>query len=106
MPTATYFNKYPPFPKDIPIAHLPRVSLSKLIANNGAESEQLFEACRANGFFLLDLKACDEGEVMLKDAEYAFDVSERVFEIDQEELMKDAFKPPKVLFGYVLPTLL
>ncbi len=105
MPTATYFNKYPPFPKDVPIAHLPRVSFSQLIANNGVESENLFEACRANGFFLLDLKGSGEGEVMLKDAEYAFDLSERVFEIDQKELMKDAFKPPKSLFGYVLPNL-
>lgn len=102
MPTTDYFNRFPPFPNDIPIARLPRVSFGKLLADDAAESEQLFRACRENGFFLVDLRGSGEGETMLKDAETAFDLSEKIFEIDQQELAKDAFKPPTSLFGYVL----
>ena len=106
MPTVKYFNRYPPFPNNVPVADLPRVSLGKLIANDDAESEQLFRACRETGFFLVDLRHSCEGETMLKDAELAFDLNEKIYEIDQGELMKHAFKPPGSLFGYVFPGLL
>lgn len=103
MPTASYFSRYPAFPDNVPIANLPRVSLGKLMANDEAESEQLFQACRESGFFLVDLRGPREGEMMLKDAEVAFDLSEKIHEVDQAELMKYAFKPPGSLFGYVAP---
>lgn len=103
MPTASHFNRYPPFPENVPVAHLPRVSLAKLVANDDAESAQLFRACRETGFFLVDLRGSGEGETMLKDAELAFDWSEKIYQIDQEELMRHAFKPPESLFGYLLP---
>ena len=103
MPTVTYFNRYPPFPKDVPVAELPRVSLASLVAGDDAESAQLFRACREAGFVLVDLRGLGEGETMLKDAEAAFDLSERIFDTDQAELMRYAFKPPEGVFGYVYP---
>lgn len=103
MPTVTYFNKYPTFPKDVPVAELPRVSLASLVAGDDAESAQLFRACKETGFVLVDLRGSGEGETMLKDAEAAFDLSEMIFDTDQAELMRYAFKPPEGVFGYVYP---
>lgn len=85
---------------------LPRISLAKLVADDDAESAQLFRASKETGFFLLDLRGTGEGETMLKDAEATFDLSEKVFDIDQAELMKHAFTIPGGVFGYVHPRFL
>lgn len=99
MPTQKYFNKYPPFPSDILTTQLPRLSLSKLLNNDEAESDALFKACRSMGFFLLDFQGCAEGETFLKRAEKMFDLNEEVNAIDVDELMKHAYQPPHSLFG-------
>lgn len=99
MPTQKYFNKYPPFPSDVLTAQLPRLSLSKLLDNDGAESDALFKACRSMGFFLLDFQGCTEGETFLKKAEKMFDLNEEVNAMDVDELMKHAYQPPHSLFG-------
>lgn len=100
MPTAKYFSRYPAFPQHVPVMDLPRISLAKL-ANDDGESAQLFRACKETGFFLLDLRDTDEGETMLNDAEAKYDLSEKVFDIDQAELTKHAFTIPGGVFGYV-----
>ena len=101
MPTVDQFNKYPPFPTDVPVADLRRLSFSKLLANEDSESEQLFQSCRETGFFLVDLRGTSEGEVMLKHAETAFQLNEKIFELEQEELNEHAFEPSVSLFGFV-----
>lgn len=101
MPTAKYFSRYPAFPKDLPVMDLPRISLARLATDDDAESAQLFRACKETGFFLLDLRGTGEGEIMLKDAEATFDLSEKVFDTDQAELMKHAFTIPGGVFGCV-----
>lgn len=99
MPTQAYFDKYPSFPSDVPVAQLPRLSFAKLLAHEESESEALFEACRAMGFFLLDFQGCPEGEAFLKKAETMFDINEEVNAMDVDELMKYAYQPPHSLFG-------
>ena len=79
--------------------NLTRVSLSKLLDNDDSESKKLFQACMETGFFVLDLTSSHEGELMLKYAKDVFDLNEKLHEVDQEELMKYAYKPPKSLFG-------
>lgn len=99
MPTQAYFDRYPPFPGDVPVAKLPRLSFAKLLARDESESDALFEACRAMGFFLLDFQGCPEGESFLKKAETMFDINEEVNAMDVGELMKYAYRPPHSLFG-------
>ena len=102
MSTTRQLSKFPPFPNDAPILKLPRLSFIKLTGNDDAESQQLYQACREIGFFLLDLRCSNEGEVMLTDVEAIFALNQKIHELDQEELMQHAFKPPKDLFGYVV----
>ena len=100
MPTEEYFARYPPFPSDAPVAQLECLSLKKLLAHDAAECARLFQACQDTGFFLVNLRGTEEGEIMLKHAEMAFTLSEQIHQLDQEELKRYAFKPPANLFGY------
>jgi hypothetical protein len=100
MPTQTYFGKFPQFPSDLPVAKLPRISFSKLLENDNNESDALFESSRSLGFFLLDFEGNIEGREFLGNAERMFDINEEVNALDQDELLKYAYKPPTSLFGY------
>lgn len=102
MPTAKYFDRCPPFPKNVPLVNLTRLSLSKLIDNDDLESKRLFQAGTETGFFVLDLRNSTEGEVMLRDTEKVFNLNEELYELGQAELMRYAYRPPKSLFGYVI----
>ena len=101
MPTIKYFEKYPAFPTDVPVVDLRSLSLRKLMAEDKSESNRLFEASKEVGFFLVHLKDSAEGEDMLRHAELAFDLNEKLFETYQGELMKYAVDPPD-LMGYAL----
>jgi hypothetical protein len=74
MPTQTYFSKYPSFPSDVTTAQLPRLSFSKILNYEKAESDAFFKACRTVGFFLLDFQGSSEGEDFLKKAEAMLDL--------------------------------
>ncbi|MCJ1283109.1 hypothetical protein MMC26_002436 [Xylographa opegraphella] len=100
MPTVEIFDSYPPFPKDVPSAVLPCLSYNELLQGSNKESLALFQACRTDGFFLLDLQGSSEGEALLKCAQRVFDLSKVILELDQETLMKYHFKPPTNLCGY------
>jgi hypothetical protein len=102
MPTQAYFEKCPPFPEDLAVAELPIISFAELEENDKAQSNAIFESSRALGFFLLNFNGSIEGEKFLRKAEKMFEINEEVNGVDQDELMKYAYKPPSNLFGYLL----
>jgi hypothetical protein len=51
MPTQSYFNKYPSFPSDVTTAQLPRLSFSKNLNYEKAESDAFFKVCRTRPSF-------------------------------------------------------
>jgi isopenicillin N synthase-like dioxygenase len=100
MPTIGLFDQHPPFPKEVPTADVPHLSLGKLLSDdNSVESELLFKACRNYGFFLLNLQGSPEGEALLRDAEAMFELNRELHDLDLEEKMKYAYSPPTQLFG-------
>lgn len=99
MPTQRYFDKFPPFPSDVPVAPLPRLSFDKLQKHDVAESEALFDACQSMGFFLIDFRGNAEGEDFLRKAEDMFELTEDVNALDEEHLQQFAYQPRKDLFG-------
>jgi hypothetical protein len=103
MPTQEYFSKLPPFPSDVPVAQLRRISYAKLLELDEAESALLFDACQTHGFFLLDFDTCSKGQEFLNRAERMFELTEEVNAEPVEELMKYAYKPPHSLIGFVKP---
>lgn len=99
MPTPAYFAKYPPFPDDVPTADIPVVSYAKLLEKNEGSSTALFEACRALGFFVLDLSGCSTGEAFLNQAVKMFDLDQQLHGLPTDEKMRYAYNPPTSLFG-------
>lgn len=97
-----YFKEIPPFPADVPIADIPTISYSNLKSDSKHDSENLFEACKEQGFFLLDLRGHEEGERLLKDAEMMFDLNVALFDLGNEALLKYKANIPRDLNGYVL----
>ena len=99
MPTARLFNQYAPFAKDISTANTACLSFHKLLSNDAAESEKLFDACRTYGFFHLNLEGHCESERLLEDAEAMFELDRQVHEMELDEKMRYAYSPPHQLFG-------
>lgn len=101
MPTAKYFSIIPEFPSNVSVADIPTVSFESLKKGIEQDSENLFEASREYGFFLLDLRNSEEGERLLKDAEKMFDLIAATFDLGPEVLeQKYPSNPPKSLLGY------
>jgi hypothetical protein len=101
MPTSKYFSKIPEFPSDVSVINIPTISFENLKKGIEQDSEDVFEASREYGFFLLDLRNSEEGERLLKDAEKMFDLIAATFDLGPEVLkQKYATNPPKSLLGY------
>ena len=90
----------PPFPTDVKTAPLLRISLGKLLANDSAEIERLYQACVEIGFFYLYLEDSDHGKGLLDTAESIFGVQEKLFDLDLEEKRKFDFSGEGSYFGY------
>lgn len=83
------------------MADIPTLSFQKLQAGDGEESRRLYEACREQGFLLLDLRGSPEGEILLQDGEKMFDLIATTLNLDQDTLNKYACDAPRDLIGYV-----
>ncbi|TGO46467.1 hypothetical protein BCON_0323g00130 [Botryotinia convoluta] len=99
MPTLKYFKECLEFPSDVPIADIPTISCLKLQGDFAEESENLYEACKEHGFFLLDLNSSEEGKQLLEDADIMYDVSVDIFNLGPEALMDYKLNMPKDLNG-------
>ena len=100
MPTEELLKTVPHFPENVPTARLSRISLTKIISGDLLESEVLFQACKNDGFFLLDLYG-SQGENLLKQVDKLFEMNKDMFDEGETELMKFCTPPPGVL-GLVL----
>ena len=99
MPHFTEFNTKPPFPEDVPIAKLGFISLPQLRDGDQAESRALFDACKNDGFFLLDLRGDEQGEKILHDAGRLFDVGETLFDLSYDAKMEFVMGGARSVFG-------
>ena len=76
MPTQAYFDRFPPFPDDVPIVKLPKLNYHKLLHKDNRECEALYDAAVDHGFFMLDFTDTSGGPQLLQDAVKAFDVGQ------------------------------
>lgn len=77
MPSATL----PDFPSGLHETHLHRLPLSKILAKDPTTESQLFEICKDQGFFYLDLTETPRGEALLAAADHLQDVSGEAFKL-------------------------
>lgn len=94
------FPHLPPFPKDILIAPLLRVKLSKLLREDQAEINLLFKACRELGFFYLDVRGEIAGEELVGCARALFGEGQKVFDLPVEKKITYDLGSRGSHFGY------
>ncbi|KAL7941756.1 hypothetical protein V8C42DRAFT_360479 [Trichoderma barbatum] len=60
---------YPaPFPDNVPIADIKKISLNKLLNDAAEEAQKMFDVCKDTGFFYLDMMDHDMGRKLWEDA--------------------------------------
>ena len=99
MASTRLFEAYPQWPGDVPTAILPKISLDKLTSGSETEANEVFLACRAKGFFLLDLQNEPAGDSLLRDIEALFAITRGVMDLSVEEKTKFERHPPLDLLG-------
>ena len=67
-----------------PVAELQTVNFDLLAANDPIEADKLFRACKADGFFYLDLRRAGDRKV-LDLADGAFDLAKALYALDEVE---------------------
>lgn len=101
MASPSDFANYPPFPSDVPVAQVSRISLAKLLAQDQAESSVFYESCRTTGFFLLDLQDHEDGRCLLNGTQSLRRIAEELFSLKEEEKTKYSYKPNGSINGFV-----
>jgi isopenicillin N synthase-like dioxygenase len=109
-PSRDSFPNLPPFPDNVPIAPLLRISLLKLLQDDREEQERCWKACCELGFFYLDLRTGDEdgvidklslnGDALLENADRLFKVMKGFYDLDVQEKIKYDLKDQGSYFGY------
>ena len=94
------FPGLPPFPDDVPMAPLLRISLAKLLSRDSNAVSRFVRACEDLGFFYLDLTGCELGDKLQNQADQLFDVGEELFKLPVEEKKKYDFSGEGSYFGY------
>lgn len=84
-------SRYPPFPDGLKEIELKTISLRKIQDADRDEQELMFEACKAWGFFYLDLSDSEQGEIISHSAEDVARVAEDVMAMPMDEKMKYPF---------------
>ncbi|PQE32431.1 2OG-Fe(II) oxygenase family protein [Rutstroemia sp. NJR-2017a WRK4] len=99
MKPSTNIMELPAWPADVPTAFLNKISLAKLLEGDEIESGALYASCKSSGFFLLDLKGCQDGDLLWKESEALFGLAEEMCDIPYEQKMQYALRPGTA-FGY------
>ncbi|KAN0099378.1 Clavaminate synthase-like protein [Hyaloscypha variabilis] len=100
MELKTSHHLYPPFPEGLTTAPLVSISLSKLEADDAAESHAFFKASKELGFFYLSMEGSALGEKLVSQAEQLHLVQKEFHSLPNHE--KDKFAREKLdpFFGY------
>ena len=100
MITKSYIEGLPPFPDDIPVAPIARISLIKLVASDPAESAAVLDATRTAGFFYLDMRNDKAGESLLAESESLASLASAAFKAPLATKEEYALVKGVSLFGY------
>ena len=98
----TSHHLYPPFAEGVTTAPLVSVSLSKLEANDAAESRAFFQASKDLGFFYMHMEGSALGERLVSQAEQLHTIQKEFHDLSNQE--KDEYAREKIdpFFGYRL----
>jgi len=100
MAPNTTHHLYPPFATNVPTAPLVTISLAKLEASDGHDSQAFFDACQNLGFFYLKTEGSSLGDALVSEAEQLHRLQQEFFQQPSES--KERFAREKIdpFFGY------
>ncbi|EXK36514.1 hypothetical protein FOMG_09686 [Fusarium oxysporum f. sp. melonis 26406] len=93
-------NSIPPFPDDLPIVPIARISYSKLKNLDKDEAIKVLKASQSDGFFYLGLTDDSAGQALLNDTEDILAISKRALNIPLDKKMECVAERGKEMFGY------
>jgi hypothetical protein len=93
MKQSANIMELPAWPVDVPTALLNKISLAELLEGDEMESAALYASCKSSGFFLLDLKGCQDGDVLCKKSETIFGLAKNMCDMPYEQKMQYALRP-------------
>jgi isopenicillin N synthase-like dioxygenase len=102
MVLTTSHHQYPPFADGLTTAPLVSISLSKLEADDAAESRTFFKASKELGFFYLSMEGSALGEKLVSQAEQLHIVQKEFHSLPDQEKDKVAREKIDPFFGYRL----
>ncbi|KAG8161067.1 hypothetical protein KVR01_009331 [Diaporthe batatas] len=91
----------PPFPADVPVAHISNISYQKVLEGDVDEVARVIKSARDNGFFRVDLTDSEIGQKFLAAARNMFMLAQETFDLPTEVKLDDSIlKHGEDLFGY------
>ncbi|SPJ93316.1 related to oxidoreductase, 2OG-Fe(II) oxygenase family [Fusarium torulosum] len=91
---------FPPFPEDVPIVPIARLSYSKLTSSCENETKKVLKACGTDGFFYLDLTDGFVGQALLDEADDILNVAKGALNQPLNYKIKFLAERGKEMFGY------
>ncbi|CAN8103244.1 unnamed protein product [Discula destructiva] len=104
-PTHTVFDGVdgipPPFPSDVPVAHLSNISHQKILEGDVNEIARVIQCGRDIGFFRVDLRQSESGKRLLAAARNMFALAKETYDLPTETKLADSILlHGEDLFGY------
>ncbi|KAF4965266.1 hypothetical protein FSARC_6916 [Fusarium sarcochroum] len=93
-------NTLPPFPENVPIVPIARISHTKLASSDKDEMKKMLKAAQADGFFYLDLTDSAVGQALLHEAENGLRFWKETLNLPLSHKMEYLAEKGKEMFGY------
>jgi isopenicillin N synthase-like dioxygenase len=90
----------PPFPSDVPLAPIARISSAALLSKDDSTGTAVLKATQTAGFFYLDMTDSPSGQELLSEAEQLQRLSQTAFTMPLEEKLKYRLINGISMFGY------
>jgi isopenicillin N synthase-like dioxygenase len=89
--SATGLGEKPPFPADLPVAHISNISHRKILDGDVDEISKVIQSAREVGFFRVDFRDSEIGQRFLAAANNMFALAQETFDLPTEVKLADSF---------------
>ncbi len=99
MASTKLFKDIPPFPDDVPTIPMYIISLADLRSQDRNAAQRMLTACQELGFFLLDLREDELGEMTMAEIDQLFNVGNDIMSLPEDIKQKYSNDIPRSFLG-------
>ncbi|KAI1074299.1 Clavaminate synthase-like protein [Whalleya microplaca] len=100
MASEKLFRDLPTFPDDVPVMPMSTISLANLRSGDIDTAQRVLDACQELGFFLLDLRGDQLGEIMMDEVDQLFDVGKNMMNMSDDIKQQYLHDIPRSFLGF------